>query len=78
MAQASQLTATPSWASLMRCCRPLLAWIGPAIGPAVYGVGPDVFEAVTRVAGDASVFLPGKVDGKWYLDLFALTALLLA
>jgi hypothetical protein len=57
---------------------PLLAWIGPAIGPAVYEVGPDVFEAVTTVAGDASVFLPGKVDGKWYLDLFALTALLLA
>jgi YfiH family protein len=47
----------------------LLAWLGPAIGPAVYEVGEDVRDVVQ--AADASAALTAGVAGHWYLDLYA-------
>ena len=45
----------------------LMAWLGPAIGPAVYEVGEDVRAAF---AGYESAFAPTR-PGHWLLDLYA-------
>ena len=50
----------------------ILAWMGPAIGPADFEVGPEVREAFVAAdarAGDA--FVPHK-PGKYLADLYAL------
>lgn len=50
----------------------LLAWLGPAIGPAAFEVGGEVRD--TFVAQDAqatTAFAPG-VDGRWVADLYRL------
>ena len=44
----------------------LLAWLGPAIGPRVYEVGEEVFEAFP----EKSAFAPNR-PGHWLLDLYA-------
>jgi YfiH family protein len=50
----------------------LLAYLGPAIGPAAYEVGTDVREAfVRRNAAAASAFTANGRD-KWMADLFTL------
>ena len=50
----------------------LLAYLGPAIGPAAFEVGDEVRAAFCDVDPSAgSAFAPGK-PGKWYADLFAL------
>lgn len=51
----------------------LMAWLGPAIGPAVYEVGGDVKSAFT---GECSrCFLPK--DGKWLFDLYTAARIIL-
>jgi len=51
----------------------VLAWMGPAIGPRAFEVGPDVREAfVSRDARAQSAFAP-HVPGKFMADLYALT-----
>ncbi|MBU0499169.1 MAG: peptidoglycan editing factor PgeF [Gammaproteobacteria bacterium] len=50
----------------------LHAWLGPAIGPDAFEVGPEVraaFLALDAAAGVA--FRPGQGD-KWFADIFAL------
>jgi len=50
----------------------LLAWLGPAIGPAAFEVGGEVRDAFTAVdprAADA--FAPGA-DTRWFADLYRL------
>lgn len=57
----------------------VLAWLGPAIGPAAFEVGDEVRTAF--VADDpaaASAFRPGEAPGKWWADLYALARLRLA
>ena len=52
----------------------LMAWLGPAIGPAQFEVGADVLEAFTRDDPNAaSAFqpYPGRA-GKYLCDLYAL------
>ena len=50
----------------------LVAWFGPAIGPAHFEVGADVLAAFTADdAGAAGAFAP-KAQGKWLADLDAL------
>ncbi len=50
-----------------------IAWLGPAIGPARFEVGEDVFDAfVTDDAGAAPAFAPTGAPGKWHADLYAL------
>lgn len=50
----------------------LLAWLGPAIGPAAFEVGPEVREAFLAVSpGAAAAFRPGSGD-RWFADLYTL------
>ena len=49
----------------------ILAWLGPAIGPADYEVGEEVRAAfLQRDAGADSAFTPAR-PGHWRLDLYA-------
>jgi YfiH family protein len=49
----------------------VLAWLGPAIGPDAYEVGPEVRAAfVARDASAAAAFRPGRGD-RFLLDLYA-------
>ena len=51
----------------------LLAWLGPAIGPAAFEVGTDVHVAFCdEDPGAAAFFVAGRRPGKWYADLYAL------
>ena len=51
----------------------VLAWMGPAIGPKAYEVGPEVREAFVRHSAEAvEAFLPGRAEGKWWCDLYML------
>jgi len=50
----------------------LLAWLGPAAGPAAYEVGADVRAAfVDGDPGAAAAFVPTR-PGHWHVDLYAL------
>lgn len=50
----------------------LLAYLGPAIGPAAYEVGAELRQAfVAADAESVAAFAPGK-PGKFYADLYAL------
>jgi len=52
--------------------RALLAWLGPAIGPASFEVGDDVKHAFcVEDAGAAACFAPHRED-KWLADLYGL------
>lgn len=60
----------------------LLAYLGPAIGPAAYEVGAEVRQAFIAAAAEggpdsAAAFMPGK-PGKFYADLYALARARLA
>lgn len=56
----------------------VLAWLGPAIGPAAFEVGSEVVEAFVSVqAQDRSAFAP-RGGGKYLADLYALARLRLA
>ncbi len=51
----------------------IVAGVGPAIDPATYQVGPDVYQAVARAFGSvAGGFLRPHpaADGRWLLDLW--------
>jgi YfiH family protein len=50
----------------------LLAWIGPAIGPAAFEVGDDVVRAFTSVHPEAQPAFVPNARGRWQADLFAL------
>jgi YfiH family protein len=51
----------------------LMAWLGPAIGPAHFEVGEEVREAFMREhPADASAFRTAAAPGKYHADLFAL------
>jgi hypothetical protein len=62
-------------AALARLGRPpssVLAWLGPAIGPSRFEVGPEVRAAfLAQDAGAAGAFRPGAGD-RWLADLYAL------
>jgi len=50
----------------------VIAWLGPAIGPAAFEVGDDVREAFcARDARAAACFVPHRA-GKWHADLYQL------
>lgn len=50
----------------------LVAWLGPAIGPAAFEVGPEVRDAFVRTdPGATAAFRPGAGD-RWHADLYEL------
>lgn len=50
----------------------LRAWLGPAIGPRAFEVGPEVRDAfVERDIAAAVAFVPGRGD-RWWADLYTL------
>lgn len=56
----------------------VLAWLGPAIGPAAFEVGPEVRDAYLEAdPGTAACFEP-NARGRWQADLYALARLSLA
>jgi hypothetical protein len=51
----------------------VLAWMGPAIGPKAYEVGEEVRQVFVAHSAEAKrAFMPGKVAGKWWCDLYML------
>jgi purine-nucleoside/S-methyl-5'-thioadenosine phosphorylase / adenosine deaminase len=50
----------------------LMAWLGPAIGPRAFEVGPDVLTAFGTSSAARGAFAPTQRPGKWLADLFAL------
>lgn len=51
----------------------LLVWLGPAIGPRVFEVGQDVYDAFCeRHPEDAAAFVAGRVGGKYLADIYYL------
>ena len=54
----------------------LFAWLGPAIGPESYEVGPEVREAILSIQpGARSAFAPSPSGGdRWLADLYRIAA----
>jgi hypothetical protein len=50
----------------------LLAWLGPAIGPDAFEVGPEVREAFTVAHAEAAAAFSARPDGRWLADLYRL------
>ncbi len=58
--------------ALTRDGDPLMAWLGPAIGPDAFEVGPEVCTAfLDRDPGCADAFRPSRED-RWRADIYAL------
>lgn len=56
----------------------LMAWLGPAIGPAAFEVGEEVRAAfVAQQPQAATAFVPGA-EGKWLADIYQLARLRLS
>jgi len=49
----------------------LLAWLGPAIGPAAYEVGDEVRDAFLKIDAKATAAFAANRPGHWLLDLYA-------
>ena len=57
----------------------VLVWLGPAIGPQAFEVGPEVREAfVQQLPITAEAFVPSRNPGKFMADIYKLARLRLA
>jgi YfiH family protein len=57
----------------------ILAWLGPAIGPQAFEVGPEVREVfVAQLPEAQQAFMPSYNAGKYLADIYALARLRLA
>ncbi|MBU6959391.1 peptidoglycan editing factor PgeF [Pseudomonas sp. CVAP len=57
----------------------VLVWLGPAIGPKAFEVGPEVREAFVRqLAESDQAFVPSHNAGKFMADIYTLARLRLA
>jgi YfiH family protein len=57
----------------------VLVWLGPAIGPQAFEVGPEVREAFLAVQAEADqAFVPSANPGKYLADIYQLARLRLA
>lgn len=52
--------------------REIVAWLGPAIGPTMFEVGRDVFDAFCGPDPRAGAFFAPHGDDKWLADLYGL------
>ena len=50
----------------------ILAWLGPAIGPQAFEVGPEVREVYLAHAPEAAAAFVARENGKWLADLYRL------
>jgi len=50
----------------------LIAWLGPAIGPAAFVVGPEVHACFTQRDPGAAACFRRHGEGRWRADLYAL------
>ncbi|MEK6749910.1 MAG: peptidoglycan editing factor PgeF [Pseudomonadota bacterium] len=58
--------------AMQRPAQQLLAWLGPAIGPAHFEVGDDVYNAFAQARPESMhAFRAGRA-GHWYADIFEL------
>ena len=53
----------------------LLVWLGPAIGPAVYEIGEDVYDAFTKDDVEAKKSFSNTSDKHWLFDIYRLATL---
>jgi len=53
----------------------LLAWLGPAIGPASFEVGDEVRRVFVDQHAQAAVAFSAATDGRWLADLYRLAAI---
>ncbi len=54
----------------------LMAWLGPAIGPQAFEVGPEVFDAFVQLDPRArDAFVPSVREGHYLADIFHLARL---
>lgn len=58
--------------------RDMVAWLGPAIGPAGFEVGGEVREAAIAAQSTASQAFVACGSGKWLADIYRLACLRLA
>ena len=57
----------------------IMAWLGPAIGPDAFEVGPEVREAFMAEQSEAATaFVSSSNEGKWLADIYLLARLRLA
>ena len=57
----------------------VLVWLGPAIGPQAFEVGPEVRETfVQQLPQAAEAFVPSQNPGKFMADIYMLARLRLA
>jgi YfiH family protein len=57
----------------------VLVWLGPAIGPEAFEVGPEVREAfVACHPENAAAFRPSRNDGRYMADIYQLARIHLA
>jgi YfiH family protein len=62
-------------ATIARMDRPpdsLVAWLGPAIGPEAYEVGPEVYDAFVNQSPNAAQAFAPRSQGKYVADLYTL------
>ena len=50
----------------------VLAWLGPAIGPEAFEVGPEVLDAFVSVQAEDRIAFSPRGGGKYLADLYAL------
>ncbi|WP_456379282.1 peptidoglycan editing factor PgeF [Thiolapillus sp.] len=50
----------------------IMAWLGPAIGPAAFAVGDEVREAFLRQQAGAEAAFESCAQGKWLADIYEL------
>ena len=56
-----------------------MVWLGPAIGPRSFEVGPEVREAfMQQLPTTAQAFVPSRNPGKFMADIYQLARLRLA
>ncbi len=56
----------------------IMGWLGPAIGPDVYEVGEEVYQAFLGCCSDLAIAFKPTCTGHWLMDLYASARILLA
>lgn len=66
-------------ASMQVAPQQLMAWLGPAIGPAAFEVGGEVRDAFIQQHSEAAqAFIPSKNPQRWMADIYQLARIRLA